>query len=128
MSTNSFVLIADETGELKPVRYDRFVQQIFKPDNIKDSLSHLALGVAGEAGELVDALKKHVVYGKPLDVEHVREELGDLRYYMEQICSMLDISDQEVLQGNANKLAVRYKSMVYSSEDAIARADKPEGE
>jgi len=43
---------------------------------------------------------------------------------MEALMNVLDISDREVLQGNANKLAKRYKSLTYSSEAAIERADK----
>lgn len=40
----------------------------------------MATGVSGEAGELLDAVKKSVVYKKPLDRENVVEELGDLRH------------------------------------------------
>jgi NTP pyrophosphatase (non-canonical NTP hydrolase) len=128
MSTNSYINVVNEEGVVTPVRYDRFVQQLFKPDNLKDSFSHAVLGVAGEAGELVDAVKKHVVYGKPLDLENLKEEIGDIRFYLEALCNILDLSDQEILQANANKLALRYKSLTYSGEAAIARADKFQAE
>jgi len=46
-------------------------------------LLHMSIGVSGEAGELIDAIKKYVIYRKPLDRENVIEELGDLEFYME---------------------------------------------
>jgi NTP pyrophosphatase (non-canonical NTP hydrolase) len=119
-----FVLIDPD----QPVRYDAFVAALFKPDNLRDSLNHAALGVAGEAGELVDAIKKHVIYGKPLDRANVVEELGDLRFYIQAVMNTLGISEYEILQENANKLRVRYAGLSYSSEAAIARADKATGQ
>lgn len=129
MSTDSFINVVME-GEVapSPVRYDMFVKQLFKADTQEGQMIHVALGIAGEAGELVDAIKKRCIYGKRLDIDNVIEELGDLRFYMEALCNVLQIEDQEVLQANANKLAKRYKSLTYSSEAAIARADKQEGE
>jgi len=45
------------------------------------SLLHGAIGISGEAGELLDAVKKHVFYGKPLDVNNVKEEISDVLWY-----------------------------------------------
>jgi len=129
MSTNSYVNVVKE-GETEPsqVRYDMFVLQLFKAGPRDMMMMHAAIGVAGEAGELIDAFKKHVFNSKELDRDNVIEELGDLRFYMEALCNLLDISDQDVLQANANKLAVRYKNLTYSDAAALARADKKEGE
>lgn len=106
------------------VFYHQFVSALFKHDTQDMEHMHAALGVAGEAGELADAIKKHVVYGKPLDRANIVEELGDLRFYMQQIMNMHGITEEEVLQGNATKLNKRYPSGGYSNEAAIARADK----
>ena len=125
MSTNSFVLVVQEGDtEPTPIRYDQFVQRLFKVESHAGMLTHAALGIAGEAGEIVDAIKKHTIYGKPLDMANIIEELGDLRFYMEAVMNLCNLSDQEVLQHNANKLAMRYKTLTYSSEAAIERADK----
>lgn len=124
MSTNSFVQIQEFPGSFRTVRYDQFVLQLLKADTKDMMLLHCGLGVCGEAGELADAIKRHVIYGKPLDRANVIEELGDLRFYMEAVCNILGISDQEVLQANADKLSKRYKDLTYSGEAAIARADK----
>ena len=86
-------------------------------------LLHMAVGVAGEAGELLDAVKKNTIYQKPLDRENVVEELGDLMYYMHGIMIALDLDPDEVLQKNINKLTKRYKNG-YSNQAAQERADK----
>lgn len=89
---------------------------------------HMAVGIAGEAGELLDAIKKHVIYGKPLDLENVLEELGDLEFYMEGLRQKIPgISRETVLQRNIAKLTKRYGS-AYSDEAAIKRADKEQGD
>lgn len=87
-------------------------------------LSHMALGVSGEAGELVDAIKKHSIYGKPIDRENVVEELGDLEFYMEGIRDTLGITRDETIAHNQAKLAKRYASGGYSDKQAQERADK----
>lgn len=86
-------------------------------------LVHMALGIAGEAGEIVDAIKKNAIYRKPLDNINVMEELGDLEWYMEGLRSSLELSRKQVLEYNINKLNKRYGAG-YSDESAITRADK----
>lgn len=72
------VIIVD--GE--SVVYPQFVQGLFaKRHKDEAGLLHAAVGVAGECGELLDALKKTWVYNKPLDRENVVEELGDIGFY-----------------------------------------------
>lgn len=84
---------------------------------------HMAVGVSGEAGELLDAVKKSAIYCKPLDVQNVIEELGDLEFYMEGLRQALGITREQTLASNQSKLAKRY-SAGYSDAAAQARADK----
>jgi NTP pyrophosphatase (non-canonical NTP hydrolase) len=86
-------------------------------------LLHMAVGVSGEAGELLDAIKKHAVYRKPIDRENVVEELGDLEFYMAGLRLALGITRSETLQQNVSKLSVRYAAG-YSNDAAQQRADK----
>lgn len=92
-------------------------------DGDKANLVHMALGVAGEAGELVDAIKRHAIYGKLLDIGNVIEELGDLEFYMSNIRQSLGLTRELILETNIAKLQKRYSNK-YSNEAAIARADK----
>lgn len=113
--------------------YSNFVEKKFKPGlDILNSLTvprcellHAAMGIAGEAGELLDAIKKHVIYDKPLDMQNVVEELGDLRFFMQAMQNLLFISDSEIIKHNVDKLSKRYKKG-YSNEEAQQRADKQE--
>lgn len=87
-------------------------------------LLHMGVGVSGEAGELLDAIKKATIYRKELDVENVIEELGDLEFYMERIRQIIGVSREEILKRNVAKLSKRYSSGKYSNDQAKERADK----
>ena len=87
-------------------------------------LWHMATGIAGETGELVDAVKNPVIYRKPINRENVIEELGDLEFYMEGLRQGLGITREETLEANIQKLSVRYASKTYSDKQAQERADK----
>ena len=87
-------------------------------------LLHMVVGVSGEAGELLDAVKKAVIYRKPLDLENVIEELGDLEFYMEGLRQGLGITRQETIDANVEKLSKRYEGLRYSDKSAQLRADK----
>lgn len=107
------------------MQYSSFVAALVKDmkSPVLDKL-HAAVGIAGEAGELVDAIKKHWAYEKGLDVSNVVEELGDLEFYMTAMRMCIGVSRDVVLQNNATKLEARYKKLEYSDEAAVLRADK----
>lgn len=108
-------------------QYIDFVDGLFKRDGFDRSLDatmHAAIGVASEAGELLDAIKKSWVYKKDLDYENIIEELGDIEFYLQALRSQLCIRRKEVIEANYNKLMKRYPSGQYSDEAAQARADK----
>lgn len=116
METKKYVELSDRTCKhIGPAG--------FLLDEGKYDLLHATLGVAGESGELVDAVKKHVIYGKPLDVANVREEIGDIMWYIALMCRTLDMSLEDLLQENIDKLAKRYPEK-YTDELASARLDK----
>lgn len=88
------------------------------------NLMHMAIGVSGEAGELLDAIKKNVIYRKPLDVENVLEELGDIEFFLEGLRQAVGITRGQCLDANIAKLRKRYEDMQYSDQAAQTRADK----
>ena len=88
------------------------------------NLLHMGCGVSTEANELLDAIKKHTIYQKPLDVKNVKEELGDLMFYMSNLMQSVGLSFKDVVQHNIDKLTIRYSSGKYSNEQAQQRADK----
>jgi hypothetical protein len=50
-------------------------------DPITD-LFHARVGLVTEVGEICDAFKKHIIYGKTLDLVNLREEIGDVFWYL----------------------------------------------
>lgn len=107
--------------------YDEFVGRLAKDmGSQQQDLIHMAVGISGEAGELLDAIKKYWAYNKPLDLENVIEELGDLEFYMQGMRLLCGLTREQVLEANYAKLSERYKGLVYSDEAAQTRADKIE--
>lgn len=90
----------------------------------KMDLLHAAIGICTEAGELLDAVKKHVIHNKPLDLGNVTEEGGDSEFYWEALRQTLKVSRIEMLKHNLDKLAERYSNYQYSDKAAVERADK----
>ena len=90
----------------------------------KADLLHMAIGIAGEAGELADAVKKHVIYNQPLDRENVIEEMGDLEFFQEHLRVLLGLRRSEILAVNTAKLMARFPEGEYTDEAAQLRADK----
>lgn len=67
-----------------------------------------AIGVAGEAGELCDLVKKGIFHQHGLDVAKVRKEIGDCLWYLAGLCTKLGISLSQVMEENNAKLLDRY--------------------
>lgn len=82
----------------------------FEEDYLEKKLSLGALGVAGEAGEVADLIKK--ILHHDVDLESVREklikEMGDVHWYLEYLAATLGISTNEVLEANVKKLRARH--------------------
>jgi len=66
------------------------------------------LGLSGEAGELNDLVKKWIFHKKPLDREHMKKEIGDVCWYIADICHSMGFNLDEIFQMNIDKLKVRY--------------------
>lgn len=86
-----------------------------------DNLMHMAAGISGEAGEVLDIVKKAFAYGKPIDRAHLIEELGDAIFYVNGMLALLDTSWDEVLTTNIRKLEARYPSGTFNADHAINR-------
>lgn len=87
---------------------------------------HGAVGVAGEGGELLDAIKKCWIYNKPMTQEvreNLKEEMGDALFYIQHICNVLGWTIDDVIDANMEKLKKRYPNG-YTDKAAIERADK----
>lgn len=75
------------------------------------NLTYAALNMGGEAGEVVDVLKKHLVPGKGdgiLVYHDLIEELGDVLWTIELLCILLDLDVETIQRANIHKLNNRF--------------------
>ena len=78
------------------------------------NLLHAALGLAGEAGEVIDIIKKDVftparLAAKGIDADvAIKEELGDVLYYWCRICDICGYDPDEIMGDTLDKLCARY--------------------
>lgn len=88
--------------------YAKEVQRTCGIEDHRDRLTLTALGIAGEAGEVVDIIKKVLYHAHELDTSALCQEVGDLFWYMTLLCETLGLSLDDVMQANVEKLRQRY--------------------
>ena len=70
-----------------------------------------AVGVCAEGGEFMEIVKKMAFQGKPYNEDnifHMKRELGDIMWYLAQACMALDVTFEELVEMNVDKLKARY--------------------
>ena len=88
----------------------------------RDVLLNGVMGLGGEAGEAIDLVKKWYCHGHELDREALKKELGDVAWYLAETAYALDLSLEEVLEGNLEKLRRRYPEG-FSTEASVHREE-----
>ena len=91
--------------------------------NVKTETLHGIIGAATEAGELLGAAKKALFYGRPIDLENVREEIGDILWYLAAIIRAEGWTFEELMEENIAKLKIRYPKQ-FTTKNAFERKDK----
>ena len=95
--------------------FDEYQQQalstaLTNPDPTLDK-NHWVLGIAGEAGEVVEKWKKIIAYrdGKITqeDLGELAKELGDIVWYVAVLSHSLGLSFDAIMQSNVEKLKSR---------------------
>lgn len=105
--------------------YMDLVARLMKPLGDKMDLAHAALGVASESGEVADAIKATIVYGRELDQINLVEELGDNHFFASTILLKLGLTWEDIERANMAKLNARYQK---GYSDAAANNRKKEFE
>jgi NTP pyrophosphatase (non-canonical NTP hydrolase) len=88
----------------------------------KELILNMSLGLAGETGEVVDLIKKQMFHGHDTNLDKLKEEVGDVLFYIVNLCSAYGLSVEEIAIGNVEKLLKRYPNG-FSKEDSIRRVD-----
>jgi len=90
-----------------------------------NKLLNWVMGMATETGEITEVIKHWAFHKHPLDIDHIKEELGDLLWYISQMCETLGLDLQDIADQNLLKLADRYPNG-FQSEKSINRKENNE--
>jgi NTP pyrophosphatase (non-canonical NTP hydrolase) len=125
---NKYIEFVRQTTSPASSEYSKLVERLAELEGQGADVSRLmtaAFGMSAEAGEFTEVVKKIFLQGKPYNEEnvfHMKRELGDLCWYLAQACMALDISFEQVLEMNYEKLSARYPEgtfNVYRSENRV---------
>ena len=101
-----------------------YTKNCFKTwSNIGDNIEHCAYGLVTESAEIMDMLKKHKFYGRDFNMVNLKEEIGDLLYYIHILCEEVGYTMEEARADNIKKLAKRYPDKF---KDVVIRDVKKE--
>ena len=109
--------------------FKSFIESLHNLDREGSNINRLAtaaVGISAEGGEFMEIVKKMVFQGKPWNAdnrEHLIIELGDVLWYVAQACMALEVSFDDVVATNVEKLKKRYPGgefNVYHSENRAA--------
>ena len=101
--------------------YQKEAYELISEEGKKDMVTNGVLGLAGEAGECCDIVKKYKYQGHELDKEHLKDELGDVLWYIAETASGLGITLEEIAKYNLDKLHKRYHGNKFNKKDSIKR-------
>lgn len=85
--------------------YKTFVYDISAPST---DLQCIGLGIAGEAGEVADEIKKVKYHGKTLDWDVLDKEVGDVLWYIQCYANLRGTTIPQLINKNMEKLEKRY--------------------
>ena len=89
--------------------YQKLAMTTLNPElSQKDVLINGVMGLCGESGEAIDIVKKWLAQGHDLDKEKLAKELGDICWYLAETATALDLSLEDIMAANIDKLRKRY--------------------
>jgi len=95
---------------------------------VNPGLLHGAMGICGEAGEVMEIAKKAMFYGKPVDTDKLKLELGDVLWYLTLVTKSIGSSLTEIMELNDKKLAARFGGTKFDAEKAINKDEAKEAQ
>ena len=102
------------------------IQELEGQEFPTERLLTAAVGMSAEAGEFTEIVKKIIFQGKPVNEEnlfHMKRELGDIMWYVAQACMGLNVSLDEVIEMNVDKLKARYHGGEFDVHHSENRVD-----
>ena len=103
--------------------YQKLAMTTLNPElSRKDVLINGVMGLCGESGEAIDIVKKWLAQGHDLDQEKLAAELGDICWYLAETATALDLSLEDIMCANIEKLKRRYPEG-FDATRSITRAE-----
>lgn len=94
---------------MTPNEYQKAAMRTSRKDILPtEHLINGALGLAGEAGEVADIVKKVMYQGHTMDREHIAKECSDCLWYLAEVATAIGYDLEEIMQMNIDKLKKRY--------------------
>ena len=90
--------------------YEKFVQRTTCVDYFRqgETLQYAAMGLAAEAGEFANEIKRFWEKGRYISLKDAREELGDVLWYVVCAAQALGVNLEELAVQNRRKLEERH--------------------
>jgi NTP pyrophosphatase (non-canonical NTP hydrolase) len=129
IDTNKYIEFVRQTTSPASSDFNKLIERMKELDEEGVKLTHLltfALGASAEMGEAVEIIKKCLFQGKPFTDDakvHLTKELGDVLYYIGQFCIAMNVSFEEIMQINYEKLSARYPEGIFSVYRSENRVD-----
>jgi len=114
VDTQKYIKFVDAVTSQQSKDHEAFIYRLQELEGQgfhSERLLTASVGMCAEAGEFTEVVKKMVFQGKPVNEEnmwHLKRELGDIMWYVMQACMGLDISLDEIIEMNVEKLVTRY--------------------
>lgn len=118
LDADTYAKLADRTNLHGPDGYMKVQERMADPQFAR--LMHAAMGMVTESAEFMDALKKHAIYGKPIDEVNLKEELGDKLWYVALAVNTLNTTFGLIMEQNIRKLKKRFPDN-FTEEAALTR-------
>ncbi len=127
IDTQKYIEFVDAVTSKQSKDYEAFIyrlQELEGQEFPSERLLTAAVGMSAEAGEFTEIVKKIIFQGKPVNEDnlfHLKRELGDIMWYVAQACMGLNVSLNEVIEMNFEKLSARYPEGSFSIERSEKR-------
>jgi NTP pyrophosphatase (non-canonical NTP hydrolase) len=105
----------DSEGLVTVDEYQKWAWSNFKKGTFRDVITHCALGIGGESGEIIDPIKKYIEFGVGFNHAEMALEIGDALHYLVVLADRLGFTMTQIMEMNKAKLEARNK---YLSENS----------
>ena len=129
IDTKKYIEFVRQTTSPASSDFNKLIERMQELDEEGVKLTHLltfALGASAEMGEAVEIIKKCLLQGKPFNDDakvHLLKECSDCFWYFAQLCIAMDVSFEDIMQINYEKLSARYPEGTFSVHRSENRKD-----